>query len=222
MRRPNGTYVRHLAALILAASFSVALEGCGEAPTAPVREEVVSGPPLLVVSADGTTNFQRLTATAAADTADTTGSRALKVSKTIDGALGGWVRCGRYFLAFSPGAFDTVGTVTMSMPDSTLMMVDLEIEPARLNGFKAPVYLAANTTDTDVPSDSLAMYWMDPKSGAWTDVTTAKTVTSATDCVTQVDGGLTGDGSPESNWASLGVTSVLPHFSRYSTGKAGW
>jgi len=222
MRRPGGAYVRHLIALTLAATLSVALEGCGETPTAPVREEVVSGPPLLVVSADGTTNFERLTVAAATDTADTSGSRALKVSKKIDGSLGGWVRCGRYFLALSPGAFDSVGTVTMSMRDSTLMVVDLQIEPARLNGFKAPVYLAANTTDTDVPSDSLAIYWMDPKSGSWTDVTTTKTVTSATDCVTQVDGGLTGDGSPDSNWASVGVTSTLQHFSTYSTGKAGW
>jgi len=218
----RGSYARRLATLALAAALSVAIEGCGDAPTAPETPAAVAGPPLLVVSADGATSFERLTVAAATDTVVETGSRALKVSKEIDGLKGGWVRCGRYFLAISAGAFDSVGTVTMSMPDSTLMLVDLEIAPAHLNGFKAPVYLAANTTDTDVPSDSLAIYWMDPVRGSWTDVTTAKTVTTATDCVTQVDGGLSGGDTPDANWATLGVTSTLQHFSRYSTGKAGW
>lgn len=215
-------HARRIAALILAAGLSVALEGCGDAPMAPENPAVVAGPPLLVVGADGATSFERLTVAAATDTANLTGSRALKVSKAIDGSQGGWVRCGRYFLAVSPGAFDTLGTITMSMPDSTLMVVDLEIAPARLNSFHAPVYLAVNTTDTDVPSDSLAIYWMDPKTASWTDVTTTKSVTSATDCVTQVDGGSSDGGTPDSNWATLGVTSTLQHFSRYSTGKAGW
>ena len=222
MRALRGSYGRRVTALALAAVLAVAVEGCGDAPTAPETPAAVAGPPLLVVSADGATSFERLTVAAATDTVTTAGTRALKVSKEIVGALGGWVRCGRYFVAFAPGAFDSAGTVTMSMPDSTLMVVDLEIAPARLNGFKAPVYLAANTTDTDVPSDSLAIYWMDPKTATWTDVTTTKTVTSATDCVTQVDGGSGGGGTPDSNWASLGVTSTLQHFSRYSTGKAGW
>lgn len=221
MHALRGSYARRLATLALAAALSVAIEGCGDAPTAPETPAVVSGPPLLVVGADGATSFERLTVAAATDTVNA-GSRSLKVSKEIVGALGGWVRCGRFFLAFAPGAFDSVGTVTMSMPDSTLMVLNLEIAPARRNGFRAPVYLAANTTDTDVPSDSLAIYWMDPKSGTWTDVTTAKTVTSATDCVTEVDGGTSGGDTPDANWASLGVTSTLQHFSTYSTGKAGW
>jgi hypothetical protein len=216
-----GAQAQRLAALLLATVLSLSLQGCGDAPTAPETTAVVSGPPLLVIGADGATSYERLTVAAATDTV-AAGSRALKVSKEIVGPLGGWVRCGRFFLAITPGAFDSVGTVTMSMPDSTLMIVDLEIAPARLNGFHAPVYLAANTTDTDVPSDSLAIYWMDPKSGAWTDVTTTKTVTSATDCVTEVEGGVSGGDTPDSNWARAGVTSTLQHFSRYSTGKAGW
>lgn len=207
--------------LLLAAALSLSLQGCGDAPTAPETSTVVSGPPLLVVGADGATSYERLTVATATDPVSG-GSRSLKVSKEVVGSLGGWVRCGRFFLAFAPGAFDSVGTVTMSMPDSTLMLVNLEIAPARLNGFHAPVYLAANVTDTDAPSDSLAIYWMDPKSGSWTDVTTTRTVTSATDCVTEVDGGLSGGGSPDSNWATVGVTSTLQHFSTYSTGKAGW
>jgi hypothetical protein len=221
-RSLSGHYGRRLAALLLASAFSIALEGCGDVPNAPPPPETVSEPPLLVVRSNGTTSFEQVTVTPAGTVPDPLpGSRSLKVSKEIDGTKGGWVRCGRFFLAISAGAFDTTGTVTMAMRDSTVMVVALEISPAELNDFKAPVYLAANTTNTDVPSDSLALYWMDPTTGKWTDVTTEKIVTTATTCVSQVDP-IGGDGCPDSSWASVGVTSTLQHFSVYSTGKAGW
>jgi hypothetical protein len=216
-----GPHARRLAALLLAAAFSIGLEGCGDVPTAPKLPEAPAGPPLLVVEASGTTAFEQVPA-ATADTIPVVESRALKYTKEIDGTKGGWVRCGRYFLVVAAGAFDSIGTVTMSMPDSTLMVVDVEITPSRLNHFNAPVYLAVNTTDTDVASDSLSMYWMDPGTRTWTDVTTAKTVTTATDCVTTLEGYVYGYDCPDASWASSGVSSTLQHFSRYSTGKAGW
>lgn len=215
-----------IAVLLAAAALVAGVEGCGDNPVAPRPEEAgVSGPPLLVVQPDGSSGYAQagaLTVTATPEPTD----RALKVSKEIDGSKGGWVRCGRFLLAVSAGAFDTVGTITMTMPDSTLMFVDLSIEPARLNGFKAPVYLVANTTGTDVPCDSLAIYWNDPKTASWTDVTTDKNVTSAMGCVQDVESSLSwvagSDDSFDTNSAPYGITSVLPHFSRYAAGKAGW
>jgi len=220
--RYRGSVARRVAATALAAILSVALEGCGDTPVQPPapQEEVVSGPPLLVVEDNGTTSFERVPE-ATLESPLPVSTRALKVSKEIDGTKGGWVRCGRFFLAVSAGAFDTTGTVTMSMPDTNLMVVDLEISPARLNGFKEPVYLAVNTTDTDVAPDSLAMYWMDPSTKEWKDVTSAKVVTTATDCAVQVDD-QSGPGCPDATWATDGVMSTLQHFSRYSSGKAGW
>ena len=217
----SGHHARRIAALLLAAILSVGLEGCGDVPTAPKAPEAPAGPPLLVVEDGGTTTFEQVP-TATADTLPVVESRAIKYTKEIDGTKGGWVRCGRFFLVVAAGAFDSIGTVTMSMPDSTLMVVDCTITPARLNHFYAPVYLAVNTTNTDAVSDSLSIYWMDPGTRSWTDVTTAKTVTTATDCVTTLEGYVYGYGCPDASWASSGVSSTLQHFSRYSTGKAGW
>jgi len=214
-----------IAALITAAALAATLEGCGENPVLPRPEEaVVSGPPLLVVQPDGSSGYEQAGALTV-DTNPEPTSRALKVSQEVNGTKGGWMRCGRFLLAISAGAFDTVGTITMTMPDTTLMFVDLTITPSRLNGFHAPVYLVANTTGTDVPCDSLSIYWNDPKSASWTDVTTEKNVTSAMDCMTQLDSGQSGNSGPgsyDTNSTSYGITSVLPHFSRYAAGKAGW
>ncbi len=194
-----------------AAAATALILGCGAAPTAPL---VDAGPPVLVVDGNGAVTYRQ------ADVLDTGDHpRALTASGTVEGRAGGWLQCGRFLLAIPAGAFDGTGTITMTMPDSTSMVVDLAIAPDSLNRFAVPVVLSLKTTDAQVLPDSLAIYWYDPGVSKWVDMPTEKSLTSATDCLTSLNGG-TGSGPLSAN--DSGVSASLTHFSKYSAGKAGW
>jgi hypothetical protein len=138
--------------------------------------------------------------------------RALSVTTTIDGAVGGKIVCGLYVVTFPAGVFDGVGTVTMSMPDSTLMLCDLEVSPAALNDFQKPVGLDLHTTGTDADLDSLQIYWWDEETSTWIDMGCEKS--------TNFERVLESEQSTPD--PAKGVRLELSHFSRYATGKAGW
>ena len=204
----------------LAAAAALAVTfGCGEAPTSPANVSNSEGPPVLAVSTSGAASYLQADSLLVEEADPVLVSRALRVTKQIDGKDGGWLQCGRYLLAVAPGAFDSVGTITMSMRDSTAMVVDLEITPARLNNFHASVVLAANTTGVDVAADSLAIYWYDPLGTKWVDMTGQKTLVPLQDCLLSSTSGT--DSGPDVS-SSSGLTTQLFHFSTYSTGKAGW
>lgn len=194
--------------------------GCGTSPTAPSPAKP-SAPslPVLVVSATGSAGFvQADSVVAMAEVSDS--SRALQVSKEVDGSKGGWLQCGRFLLTIPAGAFDSVATVTMSMGDSSAMVVDLGIAPASRNKFSQPVVLACNTTGLPVPADSVAIYWYNPGAGTWVGMVSDTTLTATTNCVQQLSA--SGESCPDLSSVTSGVTTSLAHFSRYSAGKAGW
>ncbi|HYJ33498.1 MAG TPA: hypothetical protein VE326_09795, partial [Candidatus Binatia bacterium] len=122
-------------------------------------------------------------------------SRALSSSAVIDGSVGGTLTCGRFVVTVPPGAYTGAGTITMSMDDSVLAVVDLSIAPKRLNGFEVPVGLSYNPRGLALTSP-VTIFWLDFKT--WVDIGADPQP---------------GTGLP---------TADLQHFSKYSAGKAGW
>jgi hypothetical protein len=209
-------------ALIAASSLLLLLAGagCKTSPTAPTSSEnetstPASTPPLLRISADGSASWVDLPTALRSSSFGSWSydpSRALTTSVKIDGSVGGRVVCGRYVATIPAGAFDGVGIITMTLPDTTLMLCDLEISPSSLNGFLLPIDLALHTTKTDAAIDSLDFYWWDPAKSDWTAMGCQKSTTL--DAVLQPEL-LTAD-------PVVGVQLELNHFSRYMAGKAGW
>jgi hypothetical protein len=210
------------AALTLALPLIVVAAGCGTSPLtpgAPGEVAAASGPEVLKVNADGTTSFVPMPNALYAPTPlpysqelvfDPT--RRLSVSTEIDGAVGGRLICGPYVLTFPAGAFDGTGTVTMTLPDSTIMLCDLDVRPAELNAFLVPVDLALHTSGTDADLDSLQVYWWDEEAAAWVDMGCQKSTS-----LERIFSAEVGTTEP-----ATGVRLGLDHFSRYATGKAGW
>ena len=215
--------IRALAAATLLLAFVV---GCGTSPMAPDPAAgggtaggpapAPAGPKILIINADGSVSYTRppasvsLAGSMAQADVRPSADRALSQSAVMDGAVGGKMRCGRFVLLVPAGAFDGTGTVTMSMPDSTIMIVDLSIAPAELNGFKLPVDLAITTTDVSVTPDSLQLYYYNPESNEW--------LSLACDTAVQDDPRLVEDVLT----TTRGLLTPLEHFSKYSAGKAGW
>jgi hypothetical protein len=211
-----------LSLLTLATAF-VALAGCDRAPTAPgadggAESETLNSPQVLVIAGDGRVSYTDAAPLESQEEHLERRGSSLHASKQIDGSRGGWVRCGRLSLRVTPGAFDGVGTITMSMKDSTAMLVDLEIQPARLNDFKAPVVLAINTTGADVATDSLSLYWFNPQAKSWVALSTATTLAGANESADVLEGVRGHQAAP--GVGTDGLSTTLSHFSRYSAGRA--
>jgi hypothetical protein len=201
-----------------------ALQGCGNSPVSPVAvsgggggdpNPSPTGPEVLVVNPDGTTSWTQLPPGGGYPAGSASGSgstdRKLQVAARVDGAAGAKLQCGRFFLMVPPGAVDGEGTVTMTMEDSTVMVCDVEIFPAELNGFKEPVSLSLCTNDTDASPDTLSIYWYDKDRNDWVDMGCDKDLSDNVE--------MTEAPYPVS---MRGVMTTLSHFSRYSGGKAGW
>lgn len=225
--------IRALAAATLLLAFAVA--GCGTSPTGPNPASgggpggspapATTGPEVLVIHRDGSVSYTRPPADDAslasgAPTVDAlpVADRTLSQSVEMDGSVGGKMRCGRFVLLVPAGAFDGKGTVTMSMPDSTVMIVDLSIAPAELNGFKLPVDLAITTTDVVVDPDSLQLYYYNPESKEWLSLTCDTTVGDDPRLIEATVDAL----GNVTTTTSRGLLTPLEHFSKYSAGKAGW
>ncbi len=118
---------------------------------------------------------------------------------SLDGALGGVLHVGRFTVDVPVDAFSGTATVTVSIPDSLVVLCDLSISPLPANGFKVPVKLTANLSSADLTDASTCtMYWYDPNRLTWCNML-SKSRTSGTL-----------------------VTTSLDHFSRYAAGKTGW
>lgn len=188
----------------------LSITGCGNTVVGPdggsdagTGGEPPPGPEILVITEDHSVRYVRQIGEGASVPPS---GRALHAAAVIDGAAGGRLQCGRFLLLVPPGAFEGAGTIHMSMADSTVMVVDLEIDPVDLNEFKEPVKLCLLTDGTIVQVEDVQIYWWDPKYEEW----------KAMDC----DRDLTEE---ESITGTLeGLLTHLSHFSRYSGGKAGW
>ena len=185
------------------------LSGCGQSPVGPTDPSQGSGaggtrqaPPLVTVAPDGTVTY----VDAPYDTMKETPGGVLplppasvRASAWISGSVGGVVRAGRFAVRIPAGAFLGLAQVTVTMPDSSMMLCDLSISPASANQFKVPVQLVADLSATDMTDASTCtMYWYDPNRVLWKNLV-AKTRTSGMLVVTELD-----------------------HFSKYAAGKAGW
>ena len=198
---------------LIAAASLLLLTGCNGVfglPLAPKPEPEPApqaGPEILVIEPSDATTYR-----AAYDStvvADPIVDRSLSVTTRIDGANGGRIRCGRFVLVVPPGAWIGKGDVTVTMPDTTVMLADLGISPASLNKFAVPVELCLVTEGISVPVDNLGMYWWDPAAVRWQAQVTDKDLTDNPELIYQQD-------------YTHGMVIELGHFSRYSGGKAGW
>jgi len=195
-----------LAALV---GVALALAGCGQSPLAPDTRSGSPGvlapvtPPLVSIAEDGTLSYVTAPVSAGADSASpplaSPPPRSLAATARVDGNLGGTIRAGRFSVMIPPGAFVGPATVTVSMPDSTVMICDLAISPAAANKFLKPVQLMANLYSPDMTDASgCTNYWFDPTRNTWVSLATKSRCSGAT------------------------ITTNLSHFSKYGSGKAGW
>jgi hypothetical protein len=122
----------------------------------------------------------------------------LVASAEIDGAKGGTLHAGRFTVTVPAGAYAGTATVTCRLPDSTLMLCDLELSSGVPNRFVVPVVLSLVTRDLAVDDGTLWLFWYDPSASGWRGLPTT------------VD--------PKERVVSVALT----HFSRYCGGKAGW
>ncbi len=197
-----------LRATLLAAGTALALAGCGDSPIAPsgiASNEGASptgtAPPILSVSADGSVQYvpaPTLDLSGGSLASGTLSLNWISSSAVIDGSQGGTVQAGRFGVRLLPGSFRGPATITLTMPDSTIMLCYLTISPSSANKFKYPAELTANLSGLVVDASNLTMYWFDPDKGTWVSLfAKSKSTTTA-------------------------VTAYLDHFSAYAAGKAGW
>jgi len=98
-------------------------------------------------------------------------STQLSASKTLVGAVGGTVQVGRFTLIVPPGAIQGTATITVQIPDPSVMRCDLSIAPASANGFKVPVLLVGNLLGAkDLDPLNVGTLWYDPARGCWVSV----------------------------------------------------
>ena len=121
------------------------------------------------------------------------------ISLNLDGPTGGTVTLGAFSVYFPPKAVKGPYTVTMTIPDPTLLACDLSIAPGAANKFGKPVTLTFNYVGTDATAPLTAI-WYNPSSGLWESI-------GGTDSPT-----------------TLTYSVQLSHFSQYalSGGRAGW
>src|SRR6266850_2367488 len=175
----NGT--RRASALAILVGVGLVLAGCNRSPLGPD-----DWAPIDTMS------------TLPAESLEAASPTAVRVSASMDGDRGGMLRAGRFSVKVPPGALTGIATVTLTMPDSTMMVCDLSIAPSSANTFKVPVQLTADLSSTDVDASTLTMYWYDPNHLTWVNC------------------------SAKSRTLGTLVTMSLDHFSRYGAGKAGW
>lgn len=211
-----------LFAVALCAAF---LFGCGNTlPLIPKKPETpaAAGPPVLLVEDDGSSGYTGADTLEAAWNDGENLSRGLTVTKVIT-PEGGWLQCGRFLLVVPDSSFDSTATVTMTMPDTTAMLCDLDIQPARLNRFNKDVLLSVNTTGTTTDAEALSIYWYNPTGRTWVDMNCEKDMATTKMCLDTVVQAQNDVTAPDLSAGNVtGLSTHLSHFSRYSAGKAGW
>jgi hypothetical protein len=192
--------------LAVLAAVGLLLSGCGTSPLGPTGSQTgtasFAAPPIANFAADGTVDYVDAPCDSTDETPvalDLLPPTAVRGSARIDGSVGGAVRAGRFTVMVPPGAFAGPATITITMPDSALMLCELSISPASANHFKVPVQLVADLSSSRVTDAStFTMYWYDPTRILWKSLV-AKSRTSGALLMTD-----------------------LEHFSKYASGKAGW
>ena len=168
----------------------IATAGCSSLPTRPDGEAPPTAAEPDTTSADLGTKPRPIS------------TRPATTTRTINGTLGGLVSAGNFTVVIPPLAVSGTVTVTVTQPDVTKPVVELEISPPSANGFLVPVTLIADAGSMSTKTLAAAhISWLNPSTGKWEPM------------ASQVD------------LASRTVICPLRHFSTYSVesgGKAGW
>jgi len=158
----------------------VVLASCSTVPTAP-SPSARGGP------------SPELTGTVAS----VTSTVSLVGSKVIDGRLGGVLRVGKWKVVVPREAYNGIGTITITVPDTTVEQCQLAISPSSLNHFDQEVDLRFRCA-TLTEADHRYMKWWNPSTSSWLQIKSWTNESDTTRCA------------------------PLKHFSTYATGKAGW
>lgn len=170
------------------------LVGCAVLPTQP--EQAQSG---AVTGAD----IARTGAESGGLVGPVVGTLTKAISKTIDGTVGGDVGTGRFKVEVPSGAFTGDGEITVTVPDSNVLLVHLHIDGVP-NEFHEPVRLVVSWGDAlgefNPDPSQLQMVWFDEGRGKWVVIPSEVDLRNKT------------------------IWSNLEHFSEYGVieGKAGW
>lgn len=196
MKRPNLT--RWLASAV--AGLALALSGCGEVPStapAPTPSDGMASSSPEILRLSGTTAYFGPAPNMEVQAAGSVNASATTASLKVNGSVGGRLSCGRFTVVVPPNSFSGTGTVSMSLRDTTVAVVDLNITPATLNNFKSPVALSYDPSGLGL-TDPVTIYFYDSNRRVWIDL------------LARVD-------------SKTGLPTVqLKHFSPYGAGKAGW
>jgi len=197
-----------LSTLWFLVAVGLVLGGCSQSPLAPRDPNSVTtavAPPIAQFADDGSLGYVGTPGDSLPPehNPDTTATpqrpNAIRTMAKVSCDRGGALRAGRFTLKIPAGALPEDAVVALSMPDSTLMVCDIEITPSSANHFKLPVQLMANlSTSTMEDVSTCTMYWYDPTRASWVSL------------------------EGKSRTANCVVTTDLEHFSRYGSGKAGW
>ena len=158
----------------------VALASCSTVPTAPSPSAGGGPAPELTGAVAGVTS-----------------TVSLVTSKVIDGRLGGVLSVGKWKVVVPRRAYDGIGTITITVPDTTLEQCQLGISPASLNHFDEDVDLRFRCA-TLTEANQRYMKWWNPTTATWVQIESWTNTSDTTRCA------------------------PLKHFSTYATGKAGW
>jgi hypothetical protein len=188
MRGPDRRWVAvHVAAVAMLAW------SCSSLPTAPTPDPApapTSSTPAFVRVAAGTATPFGATGTVNS------------VSKDVDGAKGGSFSYGNFKLVVPAGAFAGKATLTITVPDPSVMRCALSISPPEANAFAVPVLLVSDCSKaTNLNTLAMQTLWYDELNSVWV-VVPGSTV----------------------NASALTITTPLAHFSEYGVvdSKAGW
>jgi hypothetical protein len=192
---------RSLAASVLVALGLVTLIGCSSLPTAPAPADhaTLSMESHIVRARAPAGLLSGLT-----ELVTGTLNALTKTVQTITGHDGGVVRKGRFAVEVPPGAFNGAGEITVEVPDSLELRVELHIRNVP-NDFDVPVTLEVSYAGLDSPDVSpahLSIFWHDEVAGVW------RKLPTTVDTQRQV------------------LSTPLEHFSTYAVfeleAKAGW
>lgn len=179
-----------LALATLVTAVAMLTWSCAQLPTAPMATPDAEDPPFLRAPTGAATPFGSGTGS---------GSSA---SKAIDGAAGGSIEFGNFRLVVPPGAYAGVATLTITVPDPSVVRCDLSISPAQTRPFAQPVQLIADCSSaTVVDVSGMKTLTFDTARGLWV-VVPGSTVSSASATIT----------TPLEQFSECGVVD----------GKAGW
>ena len=197
-----------LGTLWVLVAMGLVLGGCSQSPLAPSDPNsgtTAVAPPIAQFAPDGSVAYVGTPGDSLppGDNQDTTATpsqpNAIRTVAKVSCDHGAVLRAGRFALKIPAGALPEDAVVGLSMPDSTLMVCDIEITPSSANHFKVPVQLYADLNNSKMEDVSTCtMYWYDPSRSSWLSL------------------------EAKSRTANCIVTTYLEHFSRYGSGKAGW